>query len=71
MRPILSSVTPHATLGNSGDAAQDWREYGIAETGQLNKANDDKAVSLAIVEACEARDAEVKRRIERPWYWPF
>lgn len=68
IRPILSKATPHATLNDSGDEAQDWREYGIAETGQLNKANDDKTVSLAIIEACERRDAEVKRLIDRPWW---
>ena len=68
--PILSRVTPHAQLGNSGDAALDWQLYGVAETAQLNTANRDKADGLAIIQACEARDQRAYRRINAPW-WAF
>lgn len=67
-RSILTTPTPHATIGDTGDSALDWQLYGTEETGQLNKANDDKATGFAIINACEARDAEIKRRIERPFW---
>ena len=67
-RPILTRSTPHAEIGDSGDATLDWQLYGAAETGQLNKANDDKATGFAIINACEVRDAEVTARLSRPWY---
>jgi len=68
---VLTTPTPHATLQDSGDAALDWQLYGVAETGQLNRANDDKATGFRIISACEARDTDVKRQLERPWFWPF
>lgn len=68
---MLTTPTPHATIQDSGDPALDWQLYGVAETGQLNRANDDKATGFNIINGCEKRDAEMKRKIERPWYWPF
>ena len=65
---VLTTKTPHAQLGQSGDPALDWQLYGVAETGQLNRANDDKATGFAIIQGCERRDAEVRREIERPWW---
>lgn len=67
-RPVLTTPTPHAEIGASGDPALDAQLYGLAETGQLNKANDDKATGFAIINACEARDADIRRHIERPWW---
>lgn len=67
-RPILTRVTPHAVIGNTGDPALDWQLYGTGETGQLNKANDDKATGFAIISGCEARDAQIRTHLERPWY---
>jgi hypothetical protein len=67
-RPILTRDTPHASLGETGDPEMDWQLYGLAETGALNQANDDKRTGFQIINACEARDAEVKARLERPWY---
>lgn len=65
---VLGTATPHATLGNSGDASLDWQLYGTSETVQLNRANDDKQTGLAIVQMCEQRDAETLARINRPWW---
>ena len=65
-RPILTRETAHAEIGNTGDPAQDWQLYGVAETGQLNKANDDKATGFAIINACEVRDEKIRAHIERP-----
>lgn len=65
---MLTRETPHAEIGDTGDPATDWQLYGVGETGQLNKANDDKRTGFTIINACEARDAQVRAHIERPWY---
>lgn len=67
-RPILTRATSHAEIGNTGDPALDWQLYGIGETGQLNKANDDKATGFEIINACERRDAEAQKRLTPPWW---
>lgn len=67
-RGVLTTPTPHAEVGQTEDAALDAQLYGIAETGQLNKANDDKATGFRIINACEARDAEIRAHLTRPWY---
>lgn len=67
-REVLTTPTPHAELGDSGDVALDWQLYGTAEAGQLNRANDDKRTGFAIVNGCERRDAEIRARLERPWW---
>lgn len=67
-RPILTRETPHAEIGDTGDAATDWQLYGVAETGRLNQANDDKRTGFAIINACEVRDATVRQRLDRPWW---
>ena len=66
-RPILTRATPHADIGDSGDAALDWQLYSAAETGQLTKANDDKATGFAIINACDVRDQMITARLNRPW----
>lgn len=67
-RGVLTTPTPHAEVGQTGDAALDAQLYGIAETGQLNKANDDKATGFRIINACEVRDAEIRAALDRPWW---
>ena len=68
--PVLERVTPHAVLGNTGDAALDWQLYGTAETVQLNSANRDKADGLKVLRLCEERDQRSYRKINAPW-WAF
>lgn len=66
--PVRSAV-----LDDSGDMALDWQLFGVAQTGQLNIANRDKADALETIRRCEARDAAAVRQIERPWWrklWP-
>nr|WP_314437626.1 hypothetical protein [uncultured Brevundimonas sp.] len=66
--PVQSAV-----LEDSGDAALDWQLFGVAQTGQLNIANRDKADALETIRRCEARDAAAVRQIEGPWWrklWP-
>lgn len=67
-RPILTRDTPHAEIGDTGDAATDWQLYGVGETGQLNKANDRAQTGFAIINACEVRDNTIRAHIERPWF---
>lgn len=61
--PVASAV-----LGETGDPALDWQLFGLAQTGKLNEANDRSAAVIETVEACEARDAQARRRVERPWW---
>lgn len=68
--PILGRKTVHAVLPSTGDAAQDWQLYGVAETGQLNIANNDKADGFAIIKKCEERDRRAYAKITAPW-WAF
>lgn len=50
----------------------DWQVFGIAQTGQLDKANGRFADGMGIVRKCEARDAEVVKALApRPWYRPW
>lgn len=67
-RPILTRDTPHAEIGNTGDPALDWQLYGTAETGQTNKANDDKRTGFDIINRCEVRDAQIREQLQRPWF---
>jgi DNA-binding transcriptional regulator YdaS (Cro superfamily) len=67
---ILGRVTPHAVLGDSGDADLDWKLYGAAETGQVNSANLDKKDGLAIIQRCEKRDADAASKVNAP-AWQF
>ena len=47
----------------------DWIGFADAQTGQLEKANDRTAAVIAIVTACDKRDAEtVKALTPRPWW---
>ncbi|WP_420478215.1 hypothetical protein [Brevundimonas sp. FT23028] len=59
---------PSAVLQSSDDPAMDWQLFGIAQTGQLNIANRDKADALETIRRCEARDAAAIRQVERPWW---
>lgn len=35
---------------------REWTGFGVGQTGQLAKANDESAAKLAIIERCEERD---------------
>ena len=59
-----------AALPPAEAVAGDWVSFGVAQTGQLGKANGHTADVLEIVSTCEARDAAALRRLKRPW-WRF
>ncbi len=61
--PVESADLP--TPRNHGDGhpdAQPWREFGIAQTGQLDKANERRAAAEYIYQTCldEHRKEQVK-----------
>lgn len=60
--PNLRADTPGAPMP-AGATVGDWETFGAAQTGQLDKANADKASAIATVEACEKRDAEADAAI--------
>jgi len=62
--PQLSDDVPGADIP-SGNSAGDWIAFGDAQTGQLDKANTYKSGAIAIVKACEARDAQVDAMLHR------
>lgn len=63
-----SQDVPSAVLEDTGETPLDWQLFGIAQTGQLNIANRDKADALETIRRCEARDAAVVERLRRPWW---
>ena len=61
--PVASAALPPAPADE-----RDWMAFGVAQTGQLRTANGRTTDVVAIVTACERRDAEAVRSIERPWW---
>ena len=58
---------PGAALPPDEASVGDWVSFGDAQTGRLDQANGRTADAIAIVERCEARDAEAVRRAKRGW----
>lgn len=68
MPQVLRRPTPGAPLPAEPTVGA-WVVFGDAQTGQLDKANVNGAASMAIVEACEARDRAADKKItKRPWW---
>ena len=66
---VLTRETPHADIGvETAEPALDWQLFGVAESGQLNKANDDKKTGFRIVQLCEARDEANRAKLNRPFW---
>lgn len=59
---------PSATLPPADAVEADWQVFGIEQTGQLARANGRTADVIEVVAACERRDAEAIRQIERSWW---
>src|SRR5262249_17305246 len=60
----LRSNTPGAPMPDQAQQGA-WMAFGVAQTGQLDKANADKAGAIEIVESCEKRDAEAAQAITK------
>lgn len=52
----------------SDDTVGGLAVFADAAVGQLDKANGRTADTIAIVEACERRDAEAQERLTPPWW---
>lgn len=59
---------PSAALPTPDAVEADWQVFGIEQTGQLARANGRTSDVVEIVTACEKRDAQAIRQIERPWW---
>jgi hypothetical protein len=80
----LKQDTPHATPPFAPEVAhvtgadvrgldilKGWENFGIAEAGQLNKANSDRRAERHILTFCEAKYREALDRAAhrlKPWY---
>ena len=61
--------TPGAPLPLDGSTGAQV-VFGEAQTGRLEVANGEKVGGFEIVRKCEAREAAIVARIQRPW-WKF
>lgn len=64
---------PSAAFPQDSADERDWQVFGVEQTGQLAKANGRSSDVIAVVRACETRDAAAVGRVERPWWaklWP-
>ena len=66
--PLLGREVGHATLNETADPLDAWRDYGLDETGRLTQSERDKKDGLAVIKLCEARDQRAYRAINAPWY---
>lgn len=58
----MPNATPPAQADNDLDRLKGWINFGVAQTGQLEKANGRTTDAISIVERCEERDrAAIKR----------
>lgn len=67
----LKADTPGAALPPSpaGHAdllalAKDWMGFAVAQSAQLASANRDKRTTAAIIQRCEAREAEIRTALQ-------
>jgi hypothetical protein len=66
----LRRPTPHAP-GPADDSSKEWVNFGVGQTGQVEKANTDKASRNHIEEVCERKYEEAlkasKKRTKKWW----
>lgn len=60
-------AVPGAPLPD-GNAAGDWVQFGDAQTGQLDKANDRTLGTIEIVERCEELNRKAIKDASKPWW---
>jgi hypothetical protein len=69
VNPFLE-VTAHAAPPASADS-KDWVGFAVAEAGQLELSNHDKALARQVLGVCETETQEAHDRAARavkPWY---
>ncbi|WP_298597019.1 hypothetical protein [uncultured Sphingorhabdus sp.] len=65
----LLDPTPPAALPES-DVASSGFTWGLAQTGQLDKSNNDKAGARRLNDECHRLHREAAAKAKRPW-WQF
>lgn len=56
----------------SDSSVGSWMGFGLAQTGQLDKANSNTADAVSIIQKCEARNAAAFEALKpRPWWRIF
>lgn len=65
--PQLTDDVPSAALPTENTVGQ-WVAFGDAQTGQLERANDEKQTALWIVNQCEAEAKAAADDITKPWF---
>lgn len=65
--PQLADDVPSAALPTENTVGQ-WVAFGDAQTGQLERANDEKQTALWIVNQCEDEAKKAADDITKPWF---
>ena len=64
-RSGVPNAKPPAPADNDLDRLKGWINFGVAQTGQLEKANGRASDAISIVQRCEERDREAIRIAKR------
>ena len=52
-----------------GDTARDWQAFGVSEGAARVLANQRAADAMAVIKACEAREAEIAQALTKRRRW--
>jgi hypothetical protein len=61
--------TPPAELPDG--AIREWQVGFVAQSGQLQKANDDKVAASKLLVECETLHQEALKKSTKPWWRPW
>jgi len=61
-RAGVASAPVPARAQDELEQLKEWINFGVAQTGQLEKANDRTTDAIGIIERCEERDREAIER---------
>lgn len=70
-RAGVEDATAPARADNDTDRIKAWINFGVAQTGQLHKANGRTADTIGIIERCEARDRVAVERAKPKLFGVF
>jgi hypothetical protein len=66
---VPGAPVPAARTDNDAIAAlKEWVGFGLAESGQREKANDQKREAFGIIERCTARDVAADKASAKRWW---
>lgn len=70
-REGVANAPAPVAADNDSDRIKSWINFGVAQTGQLQKANGRTADTIGIVERCEARDRAAVEKARRKLFGVF